>query len=227
MSGPEELTENADGTISFSPFRDEAGVVQHWREVGSFVWQDVHSQRRLVAVVRNGDVTELSSDDLPPVFVYLPVTSARGAAWNRPMFFATLAVVLILALSWPTSALIRRYFRRPAARPGREGVVYRIAHTAVIIDLIFLGGWCAVLFFGFTHVTVFSSDLDALLRLLQAIGVLGVAGVVFAAGNVYLAWRGRHRSWVEKGASVLIVSACVATIWFAFSQCLLTTSLNY
>jgi|HubBroStandDraft_1064217.scaffolds.fasta_scaffold00397_9 CubicO group peptidase (beta-lactamase class C family) len=227
IGGPTSLAAESDGTITFSAFNDFADVPKHWREVAPDIWQDVNGRSRLVAIVRDGRVEKLMTDDLPPVFVFTPVRTLAAAPWNRPLLFATLGLLLVTALAWPGAALLRCCYDRPFALSGMPAVIHRLSRSVAVLDLVFLGGWCGVILYGLNHLPIFDTPLDPLLRLLQVMGVVGAVGTVFPLWRVYEAWAGPTRSWWTRLASVIVALACVATVWFAFSQRLLTLGLDY
>lgn len=227
IGGPTTLSAESDGTITFSAFNNYADVPKHWREVAPGEWQDVNGTGRLVAITHDGNVEKLMTDDFPPVFIFTPVRTLAAASWNRPLLFVTLGLLLVTSLAWPGAAFIRWRYDRPFALRGTPAVIYRLSQSVVVLDLVFLGGWCGVILYGLNHLPIFDSPLDPVLRVLQLVGVLGVVGTVFPLWRVYAAWTGPTQSWSTRLASVIVALACAATIWFAFSQRLLTLGLDY
>jgi CubicO group peptidase (beta-lactamase class C family) len=224
LGDPPTLSVNDDGTISFSEYLDHAGVPQKWREVAPFQWQDVASDARLVAIRHDGTVERLASTDLPPVLDFTPVRTMAAASWNHVLLFATLGLLVLLSLAWPADAILRWYYDRPLGGAVR---LHRLRHGAVLLHLAFLAGWCGLLIYGGTHVTVFDTPLDPVLRLLQLVGVIAVIGTAAPLYGLYAAWTDRARPWWRKLASVAPVLPCLASVWFAFSQNLLTIGLDY
>lgn len=96
-----------------------------------------------------------------------------------------------------------------------------------LIDLVFLLSWFVLVASATSNLAFLSSDSDWLLRLMQLIGLVGVIGVVAPLANVALVAGDRSRSWWAKVSSVLIATACLATVWFAFSLRLITLNLAY
>ena len=227
IGGPTTVTANDDGTVTVSAFEDDAGEPKRWREVAPFQWQDIHSASRLVAIVQDGQIEKFATDDIPPVFVFSPVHTLAAAGWNRPLLFATLGVLLLIVLAWPAAAILRWRYDRRFALQGRAATLYRLGRGVALVDLCFLAGWCGIIAYGLNDLTAFDSPLDPLLRLLQAIGIVGVIGTVVPLYAAFQTFKERARPWWAKLASLVVALACLATVWFAFSQHLLTLGLDY
>jgi len=227
IGGQPSLTTNSGGTISFSAFDDAAGEPKRWREVAPFQWQDIHGASRLVAIVQDGRIDKLATDDIPPVFVFSPVHAMADAGWNRPLLFATLGVLLLTVLAWPAAAFLRWRYDRRFALQGRATTLHRLSRVVALLDLCFLAGWCGIIAYGLNDLTAFDSPLDPLLRVLQVIGVVGIIGTVVPVYETFQGFWDRTRPWWTKLASLVVALACVATVWFAFSQHLLTLGLDY
>ena len=227
LGGPANVTEDADGTVVVSELKDPAGTPKHWREVAPFVWQDTHSHSQLAAVVKDGKVEKLTTDDIPPVFYLEPIESAAAAGWNKPLLGATMAVLALAVLIWPLTAFLRWRYQAPSPFRGGQVLVYRLSRGVALIDLVFLAGWCGVLVYGLQNLDVFTNAYDPLLRLLQLIGLVGVIGTVLPLWSAVQAWTSPVLRWWTKLFGTLLAAACLATIWFAFSQRLLSLGLNY
>ena len=68
---------------------------------------------------------------------------------------------------------------------------------------------------------------DPLIRVAQALCVLGSLGAIIAVLNMFVAWGTRGRSLWSKLAATLVALACVAFVWFVVTQKFVTLSLNY
>jgi CubicO group peptidase (beta-lactamase class C family) len=224
LGDPPTLSVNDDDTISFSEYLDHAGVPKRWREVAPFQWRDVASDSRLVAIRHDGTVERLASTDLPPVLDFTPVRTMAAASWNHALLFATLGLLLLISLAWPAGAVLRWHYSRPLGGAAR---LHRLSHGVVLLHFLFLAGWCGVLVYGATHVTAFDTPLDPVLRVLQLIGVIAVIGTVAPLYGLYAASMDPARSWWRRLAPMVPALACLASVWFAFSQHLLTLGLDY
>jgi len=92
---------------------------------------------------------------------------------------------------------------------------------------VFLCGWSAFLSYSDNHVAVMDSRIDWLLRLLQAIGLLGAIGTAVLLFILVHTLPERAIPWWSKLSEALVALACLSTVWFAFSLKLLSWSLNY
>ncbi len=224
LGEPPTLSVNDDDTISFSEYLDHAGVPQKWREVAPFQWRDVASDARLVAIRHDGRVERLASTDLPPVLDFTPVQTMAAASWNHPLLFATLGLLLLSSLTWPAGAVLRWHYGRPL---GGDKRLHHLSHGVVLLHLVFLAGWCGILIHASSDVTILDFSLDPVLRLLQLIGVIAVIGTAAPLYGLYAAWMDHGQSWWRRLVPLVPVLACLASVWFAFSQHLLSLGLDY
>ncbi|MGI8840185.1 MAG: hypothetical protein ACR2F8_05305, partial [Caulobacteraceae bacterium] len=227
LLGQAKITSDKAGTVTVSTFRGANGEPKHWREVGPFVYNEVGGESRMAAVVRGGKVLFVATDDFPPVMALQPTPAAMSAAWNLPLFIATLVILALTVVLWPTIAVVRRRYRQPFALAGRAAWLYRAVRVVALIDLVFLVSWFVLAGAAETNLAFLSSGNDWLLRVIQLIGLVGVIGVLAALANVVVVAGDKSRSWWAKTSSVLIAIACVATVWFAFSLRLITPGLAY
>ncbi len=215
-----------DGTLITPDFKNMAGQPRHWREVKPFLWLDDASDSHLGALTQNGKVRWISFDEASPVAVWMPVSFWQSAAWNLPLLYLSLLVFLLTALLWPVAALVRYHCGKSFALMGAARRWYRLSRVVAILHLLFAAGWLLALLqlnIGIAH---FNNAFDGTLRLIQLIGVLAILGTVAVAMNAVCAWR-QPSGWWRKTNSVLLLIACLAAIWFAFSLHLLNVHLNY
>ncbi|MBB6244551.1 serine hydrolase domain-containing protein [Rhodanobacter sp. MP1X3] len=215
-----------DGTLITPDFKNMAGQPRHWREVKPFLWLDDASDSHLGALTQNGKVRWISFDEASPVAVWMPVSFWQSAAWNLPLLYLSLLVFLLTALLWPVAALVRYRCGKSFALIGAARRWYRLSRVVAILHLLFAAGWLLALLqlnIGIAH---FNNAFDGTLRLIQLIGVLAILGTVAVAMNAVCAWR-QPSGWWRKTNSLLLLIACLAAIWFAFSLHLLNVHLNY
>ena len=215
-----------DGTLITPDFKNMAGQPRHWREVKPFLWLDDASGSHLGALMQNGKVRWISFDEASPVAVWMPVSFWQSAAWNLPLLYLSLLVFLLTALLWPVAALVRYRCGKSFALIGAARRWYRLSRVVAILHLLFAAGWLLALLqlnIGIAH---FNNAFDGTLRLIQLIGVLAILGTVAVAMNAVCAWR-QPSGWWRKTNSLLLLIACLAAIWFAFSLHLLNVHLNY
>jgi len=215
-----------DGTLITPDFKNMAGQPRHWREVKPFLWLDDASGSHLGALMQNGKVRWISFDEASPVAVWMPVSFWQSAAWNLPLLYLSLLVFLLTALLWPVAALVRYRCGKSFALMGAARRWYRLSRVVAILHLLFAAGWLLALLqlnIGIAH---FNNAFDGTLRLIQLIGVLAILGTIAVVMNAVCAWR-QPSGWWRKTNSLLLLIACLAAIWFAFSLHLLNVHLNY
>jgi len=227
LLGQAKITSDKDGVVTVSTFRGANGAPKHWREVGPFVYQEIGGESRMAALVRGGKVVSVATDDFPPVMALQPTPASMSAAWNLPLFIATLVILALTVILWPLIAVVRWRYKQRFALAGRAAWLYRAVRVVALIDLIFLLSWFALVAAAEVDLAFLSSGVDWLLRLMQLVGLIGVIGALAAVANVVVVVGDRSRSWWAKLSSVLIAIACLATVWFAFSEHLITLGLAY
>jgi CubicO group peptidase (beta-lactamase class C family) len=228
LLGEANVTTTPAGIVSVSTLVGLADHPKQWREVAPFVYREVGGVSRMAAVVDHGRVLALTSDDIPPVLEWQPVSLGMSNSWNKPLFYATLVVLVAAAVLWPAVGIARWRYRQGAAFPGRMRLWYRLARIGALAELGFFAGWVVLFTVANTHIEVINSDHAWLLRLIQLAGVLGllgaVAAVVFAVRAFSFAGRG---AWWTRLSASLVAAALLACVWFSFSQHLLTAHLRY
>jgi hypothetical protein len=177
--------------------------------------------------VQNGKVGLVMSDDLPPVLALTPVSPAMSASWNQPLFYCSLAVIFLGAISWPFAAIVRRRYGHKFELAGRPAVLYRLTRLTCAIDLAGVACWFFFLNYVEGSDDAASNTTDGMIRGLQLLGLLGVIGAVVAVINAVAVVQDSGRSWWAKVSSVLIAIACLAFVWFQFSLHLLTPTIAY
>lgn len=227
LVGQTKISSDKDGVITISAFKGLNNQSKHWREVGPFQYQEVGGDSRAAAVVRDGKPVLVMADDLPPALGVQPVSGLMSAAWNQPLFYFTMGVLAIGALSWPLAAIIRRRYGHSFELQGRSAVLYRLTRAVCVIFVIFTALWIWLLTAGLKDLAALSSSKDWVFRLIQLVGVIGVVGTVAPLMNVGAVFADPSRGWWAKVSSVAIALACLAAIWFAFSLHLITAQIVY
>ncbi len=222
---PTRVAATADGDITLSDQASPGGALQAWHEIAPFVWQNAATGIRLAAVVRRGTVRQFGLEGAP-FEVYQPAVGAY-AHWNLTVLEASLAALAISALVWPVAALVRWRYRQPFPFRGRVAILYRLVRGVAVIDVLLAVGWMTILSQVQTNVVLLNGPLDPWLRLLQALGLAGIAGGVVGVLNAVLVWRERQAAWRVKVQALLLAFATLGAAWSIVGQRLVTASLNY
>jgi len=227
LMGQAKVKVDPDGTLEVSIFKDASGAILRWREVAPFVWQEPAGKIRLAAVVKDGKIVNFASDELPPVMVLQPVPGWASAAWNMPLLFFMIAVLLLTVLLWPVAALVRHHYGRPLPLAGGEARIYRLTRVTALVDLLAFLAYITII--SLIGTSTLSADVgtDPFIRVAQGLCLLGVVGTMISLWNAFLAWTRKGRSLWAKISATVIALACVAFVWFVLTLNLVTISLNY
>lgn len=145
------------------------GSRSEFREVQSFLWQEVNGKRRLQALVKDGKITRWGLEPYVFAFVFEPVPfMASGAV--MVLLLGALGVALASALAWPGAARVRR--RHGLAPPARSLAWVRIACCLVLLSAIL---WTLV------FVLIEDSEPGLVLLLAQVSSWLAFGGGLLAA----------------------------------------------
>jgi Beta-lactamase len=227
LIGRASIKANEDGTIetpAFLSFRD--GRPQTWREIAPFVWREVGGRTRLNMNVVSGRVTAWLPDNVSGV-VLERVPLLRSAALNVPILGVATGALVITTLLWPIAAIVRRRHGRTLALGVRAGRAHRLTRLAAALGVMYVVAWLALVASAASASAPFNVGFDPWIRLVQAIGLLCVAGTVVAAWNAGLTWSTGRRSAWAKAWSVVLAFALADLAWFSFAFGLLSVHLNY
>ena len=157
-----------------------------------------------------GRVTRIARST-DPTSVLMPAPWFRSSAYLLPLMIGSVVMLLIAVLTWPIPAI----------------AVPRSARIVALLDLVFLAGW-TVLFqqLDAGHAEIFTSSLDPILRVLQALGLIGAVGALLVLWNLGRAWQ-RTTSWPVRLFNAALALAAFGFAWFGAVSGLLSQSLRY
>lgn len=227
LLGQTQVTSDKDGVVTIPAFKSLAGKPKHWREIGPFQYREVGGDSRMGVRMVGGKPDLIMADDLPPVMGLQPISPAMSASWNQPLFYASLGILAIAALSWPLAAWIRRRYGHTFELTGRSAALYRLTRLVAVIDMAGVGLWTWYLTYALGSPAGASSASDGIIRGIQLVSIVGCLGSLVALANVAQVWRDGSRSWWAKLSSLAIAIAAVAFVWFQFSLHLITLKLAY
>ena len=226
LFGQMKVTANDDGTLSVDALVDPAGNPYKWREVAPNRWRQVNGDGTLIVTWKDGKIARLDTDQFPPIIVISPAPFWRLGTWNLPLLIGTFAFLLLVVLFWPIKAILRWRYDSAFPLSGRAAVLYRLSRVEALIDLVFLSGWAAFLTYGSANVQAMDSAFDPVVRGLQVVGLIGIAGTVIPIYQVVSEWRS-SQPWWTKITDILLAVACLSVVWFIVSLKLITVGLNY
>src|ERR1700719_695750 len=131
---------DAKGELSV-PFNGLNGKPRHWVETAPFVWRDPDGHERLAAKVVDGKAVRFSIDGISPFMVMDRVQWYADAAWLVPALYCAVAVLLLTAVFWPITAIVRRRFAASLALGPDALRAYRLSKVGSLLLLAGMGLW--------------------------------------------------------------------------------------
>ncbi|MBX7483466.1 beta-lactamase family protein [Qipengyuania sp. 6D47A] len=213
LLGQTSVGVDADGDLVLPPGLGLTGRPANWVEVEPFLWEDINSHQKLGAEVVDGEVTRFSLSIMSAFTVFERVPWYKDASLLMPLLYASLLVLLLTALLWPTRALVRRHYSGVLGFEGRELLGYRLSRIAALAILLMLVGWAVTITLMFGDLTNLGGAFDTIVIILQ----LATVVVFFGAPAVFCwylwqVWSG-GRPWTAKAWSVLLVLAGLVVLW--------------
>ena len=206
---------NAKGELVV-PFNGLNGKPRHWVETAPFVWRDQDGHERLAAKVVDGKVVRFSIDGISPFMVFDRVPGNQDAAWLLPALYCALAALLLTAVFWPITAIVRRRFGASLTLGSEELRAYRFSKVGSILLLAALGLW------GFTVIRMFndfnnlSDKYNGNIRFAEVFGILAfLLGSALIVWNLWTVWSGTRR-WPAKVWSIVLALSAFIVLWVAF-----------
>jgi CubicO group peptidase (beta-lactamase class C family) len=207
---------DAKGELSV-PFNGLNGKPRHWVETAPFVWRDQDSHERLAAKLVDGKVVRFSIDGISPFMVFDRVPGYADAAWLLPALYGSLAALLLTAVFWPITAIVRRRFGAALVLGPEALRAYRLSKVGSILLLAGLGLW------GFTIIRMFndfnnlSNNYNGNIRFAEVFGILAfLLGSAFIAWNLWTVWQGTRR-WPAKVWSIVLALSAFTVLWIAIA----------
>lgn len=226
LLGQTQVTIKEDGTLS-APIADVLGLRPFkWVPAGPMLWRDANGHELLSAKVENGKAVQLSINSLAPIMVWLPVPWYLNSAWLLPLLYASIGILVLTLLFWPTRAIVRRRLGAGFVLEGRNLKAYRWSRIAAGAIVTVLVGWLAAISMMFADVS-FGGAMDLIVQLLGLLGILAfVGGFLVLLWYAFTVWRGKW-SWPARVWSVLLVIAAATVLHVAVAYKLIGFATNY
>ncbi len=219
-----------DGEVVVSSFTGLGGQPIKWREIAPFVWKDVDSPQRLAAVVENGKVVRFGNDDYAPFMVFDRAPAATSVAWLMPGLMAAIAILLLTAVLWPVTALVRHKYHAPFPLRGAEAHSYRAARAGAVATLAIGAGWTSIVVFGLAELDFFGPPAAPWLLVLGLLGpLLLLAALAGTAWDAWLIWTRRRgwRSWLARLWSLALTLSVLVCGWMVVAYHLYGLNTHY
>jgi CubicO group peptidase (beta-lactamase class C family) len=209
------------------PFLGLNGKPRHWVETAPFLWRDSGGHERLAAKVVDGRIVRFSIDGLSPFMVFDRAPWYQNGAWLLPLLCASLAALLITAISWPIAAIVRRRYGAKLALDPVALRAYRQSKIGAILILAALGVWTLTLTLMFKDINNLGAGFNWVVRLAQIFGMIGFfGGFGLILRNLWTVWSGTRRWPAKVWSIVLAIAACIA-LWVALVFKLIGFGLYY
>jgi CubicO group peptidase (beta-lactamase class C family) len=226
LIGQAKVSLDKDGRPIVTGFDSLGGQPQKWIPVAPNLWRAAQGHDMLGARV-DGDKVRISSNELAPIIVWDKVPWYRSSSVLMPLVYASLAVLIVTVLLWPTRALVRRKFASKLPLEGRQLWTYRGSRIAALLMVLVLAGWALVVSAMFSDFNKLNGSLDPIITILELLSIIAfVGGFAVMAWYVYTAWKSGWR-WTGKGWSIALLLASAVLLYIALTYRLLTLSTNY
>jgi CubicO group peptidase (beta-lactamase class C family) len=217
-----------DGTITVSSLVDSAGEPLHWREIGPLHYREVHGQSLLDFVTdAQGRVLYWAAGDIP-VLVYQRLPSRMGMGTVGPLLAAAVAIALATLLTWFGGWRIRRHYDGALALTRAQSVTRLWSRLGALAAVVAVFGWFLLLVaVSANELLLVRGGLATWMFVLDALGVLALAGTLAAVANAAQAWRVARRSrWVRAGECLLAL-AMIYLAWFIVAFGLISFNVRF
>jgi CubicO group peptidase (beta-lactamase class C family) len=226
LVGQTKAAVNAKGELVL-PFNGLNGKPRHWVEIAPFVWHDPDDHKLVAAKVVDGKPVRFSMDELSPFMVFDRVPGYQDAAWLVPVLCAALGALLLTAIFWPITAIVRRRYGATMALDAKSLRAYRFSKIGAILSLAGLGVWALTLARMLNNLDNLSAKFDFTVRLTQLFGVVAfIGGFALILWNLRMVWTGGRR-WPAKVWSIVLTLSALIVLYVAIVFNLFNFGLNY
>lgn len=226
LAGQSKVSVGSKGELVLE-FKGLNGKPRHWTETAPFLWIDPDSHERLAAKVVDGKVVRFSIDEISPFMVFDRVPWYTNSAWLLPLLYVSLTALLLTALFWPITAIVRRSYGAKLALGPVELRAYRLSKVGAILSLAALCVWVVTLVLMFKDFNNLSAKFDLTVRFAQVFGVIGfLGGLALVLWNLRTVWSGQRR-WPAKAWSIVLVISAFVLLWVALAFNLFSFGIYY
>jgi len=223
MLGQNRITANGDGTIATADRITGKNVVfaqiapQHWREVGG--------SRELMLEMQGDVATVIDSTD--PTSVLQAIPAPLIATLIPLILLASVAVLALVVMLWPLSAVLRRMDRAASALAPLVTRLRLRLRLAALVGLAFVACWFVILQPVLTsQLDFYSAAIDPVLVALNVFGLIMVAVALAAAWWAYRLFR-IGAPWPQRIGGVVTTTALAGIVWISLQADLVSFTLNY
>ncbi|MEH6791420.1 serine hydrolase domain-containing protein [Parasphingorhabdus sp.] len=216
----DQVIANEDGTISLSSLEGK-----RFREVAPDLWREVGGTRQLRVTEAGGRRAILDSHN--PVSILQATPASRNGSLFKLVAAFSILVLLCTALVWPIAAWVQRTRKLPPVATGRAALVRRLTRIAVVVNLVYLAGWCMLLApMLSSEYSFYNAGIDSFIRVLQVAAIVPLLGAILGIWNVWLSFRTKQ-GWAASVRNVIVALALTSFLWTAWMAGFLSWNLNY
>ena len=225
LLGELKVTQNTDGSISASAFKELSGQPKHFREIAPLLFREVNGQSLLG--FKSDDSGRLVMAIDFPFMVFQKARWFESSLFNMIILIGSLTVFALTLLLWPMAALVRRHYGRKLDLSPAERRWRLLVRMVCAVDLAFVLAFLAALSGASDDPSKLNRGLDPVLHIVELIGFVGVLGTLAALYNSSRFWNYRDRWWWAKIHHAGIALACLGFSWFVLHWNVLHWGLNY
>ena len=128
-----------------TPFAKLNGESKTFEEIAPFLWREVDGKTLLAAKLVNGKVALWGTGD-DPTGVYTPTPAWRRSNWLLPLLLFSVTALIVTALAWPITTVVRRHYGAVLAREGTAARAYRWIHITAVSQTVVIAAWLTIIF---------------------------------------------------------------------------------
>jgi len=214
-----------EGMIEVAELTAPNGKPKQWREVAPMTFLEEGGQDKLIF---KPDQNKRMQMILPyPFFTGQSVGLYENKKFLLAVIGASLFIMLLTILLWPVAWFVRKHYSHKLELTPLECLLRLSVRVVLLLDLIFVGAMVGLVFYGLTHLWIFSDRGNTWFRLVQVLGLVGATGTLVIVFNAIHSWMNkRKRIWGKLQATILVL-ACLGFIWFALAGNLLHFAGSY
>jgi len=218
---------NDKGELVTPPFPGLNGEPRHWIEYEPFVWRDRDSHERLAAKVVDGKAVRFSIDELSPFIVFDRASWYQDTSWLLLVFIASVSALLLTAIFWPISAIVRKRYGAALNLDNASLRAYRMSKIGAVAILTAIAAWGLTIGAMLSDFNDLSTRFDSILYCTQALGIIGfIGGFILILRNLNTVWAGQRR-WPALVWSIVLALSAFFVLWVAFVFKLIRMGANY
>jgi CubicO group peptidase (beta-lactamase class C family) len=207
------VEDNGDGTISVSSETSPSGVPMRWREIEPFIWREEHAKTLLSAHAEGGQVVRFGYGDSASIEVYDRTPWDKSAGWWVPAASAAVIALLLTALAWPISALVRRRYGVAYPLSGVNARAHRWVRIAALGSSVVFIAWFVLLISMLSALGLIPKLGGVILLLLVLSPVVFIGGALAGVWNLWVVAQSGRSVWAKLWA--LVVAASLLILFWA------------